>query len=328
MTIFMLDVLTIGDIKLDTFIMIPDASIMCGLRERECKLCLDYGAKIPVEHSASQVAGSAPNVAIGVARMGLHTAVISLMGNDITHTLALQFLKNNKVETRYIVAEDGRNSSFAAVLSFKGESTQLAVHGRADYRLPSPPPKARWIHISELGHGYERIYREVSNYVRKGGVRLSFNPGRVQIKERKKELFTLIAASEVLFLNREEAADLLDVAATTSIPTLLTKLYALGADDIVVTDGKNGAYAYDGKSMHFVPIFPGKRVEATGAGDAFVAGYLGALLHKKSTQEALTWASVNATSVVGMVGPTDGLLSHTAIHGRLAKHSSYKAKML
>lgn len=324
----MLDVLTIGDIKLDTFIMIPDASVMCGLRDRDCKLCLDYGAKIPIEHSTSQIAGSAPNVAVGTRRLGHRAGIITVMGKDITHTLAVDFLKKEGVDTRYIASEDGRNSSFAAVLSFRGESTQLAVHGNADYHLPSPPPKAAWLHVSELGQGYERLYKEIAHYVRKGGVRLSFNPGGVQLKERKKELFVLIAASEVLFLNRVEAAGLLDVASSTAIPALLTKLYALGADDIVITDGADGAYAYDGKTVFFAPAFPSKRVEATGAGDAFVTGYLGALLHKKSVIAALAWGAVNAASVIGTVGPTDGLLSDKAILGRLAKRPSYKAKLL
>lgn len=324
----MLDVLTIGDIKLDTFIMIPDASVMCGLKERDCKLCLDYGAKIPIEHSTSEIAGSAPNVAVGIARMGNKSAIISVMGADVTHALAIDFLKKNGVETRYIAAKEGRNSSYAAVLSFRGESTQLAVLGSVDYRLPSPPPKTAWMHLGELGDGYERLYRDVIGAVRKGGVQVCFNPGQVQLKERKKDLFTMIAASEVLFVNRVEAIELLAISPSTAMPTILTKLYALGADDVVITDGANGAYAYDGKTAYFVPAFPGKRVEATGAGDAFVTGYLGALLHKKSANEALRWASVNAASVIGTVGPTAGLLTDKAIIGRLAKKPAYKTKML
>lgn len=324
----MLDVLTIGDIKLDTFIMIPDASVRCDLRERDCKLCLDYGAKIPVDDATTAIAGSAPNVAVGISRTGKHAGVVSTMGPDITHDLAVKFLKHNLVETRFIKTEAGRHSSFAAVLSFRGESTQLAVHGHADYRLPSPLPKTSWLHVSELGTGYERLYKEINGHARKSGIRVSFNPGQVQLKEKKKELFMLIAASEVLFVNRREALMLLDLSPSTAVTTILTKLYTLGADDVVMTDGVDGAYAYDGKSAYFVPAFPGKRVEATGAGDAFTSGYLAALLHKKSPDEALRWGSVNAASVIGTIGPTDGLLTDKAILGRLAKRPSYKTKML
>ncbi len=324
----MLDLFTIGDIKLDTFIMLPEASVMCGLKDAGCKLCLDYGAKIPVDHTSSQIAGSAPNVAVGIARMGKKSAVVSLMGKDITHTLAVEFLKKNNVETRYVKAAASRSSSFAAVLTFRGESTQLAVHGNADYTLPTPPPKAAWMHIAELGKGYERLYREIIAYAKANDVRISFNPGEVQLRERKKELLALINTSEVLFVNRKEAATLLEVAPSTAIPSLLKKLYTLGADDVVITDGKNGAYAYDGKTMYYTPVFPGKRIEATGAGDAFASGYIGALIHERTTKEALCWGSVNAVSVIGSIGPTDGLLSHKTIIDRLAKRQSYKTQIL
>ncbi|MBI1908405.1 hypothetical protein HYS28_03240 [Candidatus Uhrbacteria bacterium] len=324
----MLDILTIGDIKLDTFIVIPHASIQCELRQTDCKLCLDYGKKIPVESTHSQIAGSAPNVAVGIATMKKSSAVLSVMGRDITHMAALQFLKEHRVGTQYISPKAKKNSSFAAVLNFQGESTQLVAHSAVDIRLPKNPPKAAWMHISELGKGYDRLFRDLTCCAKEHNVRISFNPGQIHIDERKKSFFDLIAASEVLFINLREARELLRTPASTSIKKVLHGLYGLGADDVVVTDGQNGAYAYDGKAIVHAPMFPGKRVEATGAGDAFAAGYLGALLHGKKSEDALMWGSVNAASVVGKVGPTAGLLTHAEIMKRLAGRKSYTTKTL
>jgi sugar/nucleoside kinase (ribokinase family) len=73
-------------------------------------------------------------------------------------------------------------------------------------------------------------------------------------------------------------------------------------------------------------MFPGKRLEATGAGDAFATGFLGALLKGKNHAEALRWASVDAASVVMSVGPTAGLLTQTEIQTRLKARKSFKAK--
>src|SRR3989338_10146076 len=104
----MLDIITIGDIKLDTFVLLHDASLQCQLlkspihtsatpsnsplgrgRIEDCRLCLDYGAKIDVKVVDSQVAGSAPNVARGLARQKHKTAIVSVMGKDTTRPLAL-----------------------------------------------------------------------------------------------------------------------------------------------------------------------------------------------------------------------------------------------
>lgn len=324
----MLDILTIGDIKLDTFIKIPDASVLCQLKSEECKLCIDYGKKIPVESSLSQIAGTAPNVAVSLSKMRKKTAIISTMGKDVTYRVAIEFLKKHGVSTQFITTSPHTPSSFATVLNFRGESTQLVIHNGADTRLPAKFPQTKWLHLAEIGEGYSELFRSILRQVKARGIRLSFNPGQVQINERKKELFDLIEASEVLFLNLREARQLVRTTANADIRTVMEKIYRFGADDVVITDGRNGAYAYDGKRLYHCPMFPGKRIEATGAGDAFTSGFLGALLHEKNFDEALRWGSVNAASVVGYVGPTEGLLSHTEIMKRLKDRPSFTTKLL
>lgn len=323
----MYDILTIGGIKLDTFIVIPDASVTCELKMPSCKLCIDYGKKNIVDDIEIQIAGSAPNVAIGVRKMGKMSAVYSEMGKDIIHTLAVEFLKKHKVESKF-VKPSGEDSSFAAVLNFKGESTQLVKQNGHEYRLPSRLPSTAWIHISELGRGYEKLYRELVKAKKTKKFKISFNPGAVQINERKKELMQLIAVSDVLFLNKVEALTILKEKAEMEDHAIMAGVKKLGPEYVVVTDGKNGAFAFDGEQLDFAPMFPGKRVEATGAGDAFAAGFLGALMHGKQHAEALKWASVNAASAVGEIGPTKGLLTHTEIKKRLKARPSYKTKEL
>lgn len=324
----MINLLTIGDIKLDTFIQIPDASVQCQLNVPACQLCIEYGKKIPVQEIVSQVAGSAPNVAIGIAKMNKRTAVNSIMGRDATNALALEFLATHKVETRYITANPKHKSSFAAVLNFKGESTQLVSHGDVEYRLTTRAPKSEWIHVSELGGGYENLYKDLVVLHKKRGTKISINPGVVQIEQRKKELLNLLKVTEVLFVNRREADQLTQSSHEEEIHRVMAHLKKLGPAYAVMTDGKNGAYAYDGTQLDFAPMFPGKRVEATGAGDAFATGFLGAIMHSKSHREALRWGSVNAASVVGFVGPTEGLLSHNQIQKRLRERPRYKTKEL
>lgn len=323
----MLDLLTIGDIKLDTFIQVPDASVHCKLKDKGCQLCIAYGKKIPVHDVKSQVAGSAPNVAIGIAKMKKTTAVKSVMGDDATHKMALAFLKHHGVSTAHVEARKSYTSSFAAVLNYKGESTQLAAHGDVEYRLTSRAPKSQWIHVSELGRGYKKMYKDLLRMHRSRRCNISLNPGVVQIKDRSEELLKLLRASEILFVNKSEARQLLK-ARTHDPKKLLHGLKELGPAYVVMTDGRDGAYAYDGDQMDFAPMFPGKRVEATGAGDAFTTGFLGARMYNKPHREALAWGAVNAASVVFHIGPTDGLLSHGQIRKRLKERPSYKTKEL
>ncbi len=322
----MFDVITIGDIKLDTFVLLPDASVQCQLKMPECQLCIDYGKKIPVEVVDSQIAGSAPNVAVGLSRMALKTAVISMMGIDGTRETAMRKLAEEKVSTKYIRVLRHELSAYSVVLNFKGEKTILAAQTHHAYRLPRDT-RSKWLYMGELGSGYENLYRSVAAFVRDRRIALGFNPGAIQIQERKKFLFDLIKQTYVLFVNVEEA-QAITKETTTEIHRLATALWHFGAKQIVITDGKNGAYAFDGKELRACPIFPGRLVEATGAGDAFATGFIGALLNGQLHDEALRWGAVNSASVVGHIGPTAGLLSAGQIRLRLKKHSSFKTQLL
>lgn len=319
------DLITIGDIKLDTFVVLDDANIQCELKMPECKLCLDYGAKIGVKVVDSQVAGSASNVAIGLSRMKKKTAVLSVMGEDATRPLAMDALAREGVDASLIEVVKGEKSTYSVVLNYKGEKTILTGHIAHEYHLPQIFPTSTWLYVGEMGEGYERVYKQIAIHTKQNHVSMIMNPGSIQIEERKKSLYALFPRLEALLVNREEA-QILSRAKTNEVHKLAGALFEFGPKHVIITDGKHGAYEYGGRDLRFCPVFPGKLVEATGAGDAFASGYLGALMHGESCSEGLRWGAVNAASVVGHVGPTKGLLSATEIRKRLKTKPGFKVK--
>lgn len=319
----MLDVITIGDIKLDTFVLLNDANLQCQLKMPECQLCMEYGGKILVSDVESQMAGSAPNVAIGLSRMGLKTAIISQMGNDGTYELALKKLKEEKVSTTSITTKKGIKSAYSVVLNFKEERTILTSHVQSLYRLPKNLPPSKWLYLSEMGSGYEGLFSSVIHHKKKHKTKIAFNPGSLQIQEKKPELFELLRASDIVFVNVEEAQRLTGEK-EREIHHLAKSLWELAQTELVLTDGKNGAYYFDGSLLLSIPIFPGKRIETTGAGDAFATGFLSGILLQKPPEEALRWAAINAASVIEYVGPQKGLLTIRQMKTRLQKHPEFK----
>lgn len=322
----MFDLISIGDIKLDTFVVLDDASVSCQLKMPECQLCMEYGAKISVEIVDSQIAGTAPNVAVGLARMKLKTAVMSNMGIDGTRHLAMTKLATEGVSTKFIRAIKGIPSAYSVILMFKGDRTVLASQAKRMYTFPKPFPKSKWIFVGEMGSTYEKMFREISTFIKRDHTQLAFNPGTIQIHDHKKELFDLIRVTSILFVNLEEAQSITGEK-TNEIHHLATSLWKLGAKRVVITDGKQGSYDFDGKTLLHCSIFPGKLVGTIGAGDAFATGFVGAII-KKSKVHPLVWGAVNSASVVGQVGPEGGLLSDAKILAHLKKHKSFGPKKI
>ena len=184
-----------------------------------------------------------------------------------------------------------------------------------------------WLYVGEMGKGYEKVYKQVADYAKLDGVKIAMNPGSIQIQERKKTLYNLFPYLEALFVNREEA-QILTRASTNEVHKLAGALFKYGPKHVIITDGKQGAYEFSGGELNFCPIFPGKLVEATGAGDAFASGTLGALMHGESCSEGLRWGAVNSASVVGYVGPTAGLLSAAEINKRLKAKPRFNVKIV
>ena len=322
----MYDLITIGDIKLDTFVTLPESK-KTKLKKRDNWLCLSYGAKIPVTDFEEQIAGSAPNVAVGVSRLGYKTAIYSVMGEDDTKEMALAKLTHEKVDTKYIEAVPGKPSSYSAVINHKGERTILASHQPHKYHLPKIS-KPEWIYIGELGQRYKGMYKQVIDYIKKDGVKLAINPGAIQLAEKNKILFDLIKETDLLIVNKEEAEVLANNTKKDGIEYLIHRLWKLGPDIVVVTDGAEGTYVFDGIHTHHCNVFPAKVKEMTGAGDSFGAGFLGALMAGKDVNEAVRWGNANSASVIQKVGPQPGLLTRRQLNMRLNKHKTIKAKSI
>ena len=94
---------------------------------------------------------------------------------------------------------------------------------------------------------------------------------------------------------------------------LLNFVSTTGPKSVIITDGANGAYAKENTNYYHIGILPVDAISRTGAGDAFSAGCLSALIKGKTLPEALIWGTVNSTSVIGYVGPQTGLLKESGM---------------
>ncbi len=323
----MFDLLAIGDTKLDVFIDLgDDAKVLCVKDTKRCELRIKYGEKIPVDSARLLPAGSAANVAIGVRRLGRRTRVETVMGADLTSTLTRELLERERVDASHLHTVKNTKSSFSAILNFEGESTILAVHEPHTYTVHQELG-ARWVFVGELGEQYRDFYRKLAVKKRRDGFLLALNPGAIQLEELDASLYELIAQTDMLILNKAET-ERLTLVESDDIGKLLRKLQDLGAQTVIVTRGQKGAYATENGELWHAPMFPGKRVETTGAGDAFTAGVLAARMHRKNLKTALSWGAVNSASVVGYVGAHEGLLKRSELEARLSNRETYRINPL
>lgn len=317
----MVDLISIGDATLDTFLRIHDATVLCTLKRERCFLCLSWADKIPIDRIDQTIAGNAANIAIGSARLGLRVGFYSVIGADETGKRIRAVCKQEGVSLQYLQIDKKHPTNYSVVINFHGERTILVYHYPRRYYLPEFEPVS-WIYYTSVAEEYEKLEGQIVRFVRKNlpKVKLAFNPGTHQLKMGLSKMRDVLRVSQVFFVNKEEGVQL--VGKAKGMRDLLAKLKKTGPQFVVVTDGDHGSYVSNGRYAFRMPVFPTKVVEKTGAGDAFAVGFLTALFYGETPMEALRWGTANASSVIQKIGPQAGLLTKAGMQRILKKYSS------
>jgi sugar/nucleoside kinase (ribokinase family) len=309
-----IDILSIGDVVTDAFIKLFDDQAKVYEDKQGKWLAMPFATKIPFDHvEIIKAVGNASNAAVAFARLGLKTGFVANVGGDSEGRDMINALHHEGVDTRFVHINPGKKSNYHYVLTYGAERTILIKHEEYDYQWPHlrTTEIPRWVYFSSISELAIKDYHdEIADWLEANpGVRMAFQPGTFQMKAGTERLKRIYQRTEVLILNREEAA-FVSGGSVKDIHDLFRRLHALGPKIVVITDGPAGAYASDGPTQAIMPLYPDPAppLERTGAGDAFASTLVAALAKGLSLEDALRWAPINSMNVVQHVGAQAGLL--------------------
>lgn len=306
------DFIAIGDITTDAFIKLSgdDADIR-GNDKNKNQICLNFGDKIEYD-SVTEInaVGNSPNASVSAKRIGLNSALVTDIGDDHNGQKILKALEEEGVNKDFIKIHKNKKSNYHYVLWYEEERTILVKHNEYDYKLPDIG-KPKWIYLSSVGENSIQYHHDIAKYIKDNPeINLVFQPGTFQIRLGYEKLKDVYEICSLFFCNKQEAQKILETK-ENDIKKLLEDMHTLGPKTAVITNGPKGAYAYDGKDMWQMPMYPDPAppVDRTGAGDSFSSTVTSALALKKTLPEALSMGPVNSMSVVQYVGAQEGLLT-------------------
>lgn len=316
----MVDLLVIGDCSIDQLMVLDKTSLVeynaSNLKNKTPEVCFVHGSKIPVQEMYFNFGGNACHVSIGASRLGLKTAIYTELGKDDNGEQFLKLFKKNKVNVKNTNLNPTKKTNVHSIFYYKSERTILSFHEVYNYKLNFKAlSKPKWIYYTSLAKGFETFQQSLVDYVTKNPeIGVAFNPGTYQLNADLKHLTNILKVTNVVFVNKQEAQKI-----TRNYSQDLLKLHIslnkLGPQISVITDGKNGASAYDSHELTTQTTDLDNKliVDKTGAGDAYATGFLGALHYKKSIKEAMEWGQKNSNNVIQHIGAIDSLLTKTQI---------------
>jgi sugar/nucleoside kinase (ribokinase family) len=284
------------------------------------KIAFEMGGKFLANNRYESVGGVAANIASGLGRLGRHVACYSKVGTDEMGRWALDRLKENGVSTKVLFSDATVKTDLSAIVVIEQNGERIIFHNRdANEKLEIIEEKlldTEWLFVSALNGDWKGNLRKLLEMRKRHHLKFAFNPGQHNIKEDPRLVLQAIRQADVLFLNKDEAIELimdsenpLSADELDDEAFLLETLHEIGADVIGMTDGKRGAWSYDGIQMWHCPIRTRTGVvDSTGCGDAFGSGFFNALLDGASIDKALRCGIAQSGSVVGFYGAIEGLL--------------------
>ncbi len=291
-------------------------------------IAFGVGKKIKIHSVIETCGGGANNTAVGLARLGCTATFCGIVGADQWGQKMLENLKNEGVDVSSATIIQDETSSFSIVMVLSnGERTIMNSPGVNEHLHDvtfhrDAIQNVQCVYLNRLSDTACEIENDITTMLKDHqNVHLTWNPGGCQLDAgmHAKDKAALLQRTTLLLLNKEEA---LHFTGCKDVTSAISALLLAGAKNVCVTDGKNGTFAGDGQHMYFCPTVQDAVIlDTTGAGDAFGIGATWALLHGESLPNALIAGTLNATSVIGVIGAQAGLLTETQMRSQATQHA-------
>lgn len=267
-----------------------------------------------------KVGGAELNFAIGCARLGLHTKWASRLGGDEFGRVIYNFARGEGVDMEYVkfvenyptslnfkeIREDGSGKTFyyryqSPILTLEPEDMTEDLFADIDL-----------IHLTGVFLAIDpknlAIAKRVLAIAKDKGIKVSFDPN-IRLKlwtlEQANAVYQEIFPSVDILLT---GLDEIDMIIGDSAESALEKFAAdFNIEQLVIKDGGNGAKLYRDETWYTKEAFKVTPIDTVGAGDGFDAGYVYAMLHGYSPEEALKFANGVGALVTTVSGDNEGL---------------------
>jgi ribokinase len=305
----MFDIITIGSATLDIYVKAKNETVKHKKNNHEhLDVAYHLGEKILIENLFVSTGGGGTNTAVAFSRLGLRTGFIGVVGFDSNGEHIAAELKKENIE--FLGTAKKGASGISIILPGENNRTILAYKGVNDSLSYENIPKqleTKWLYVSAMmGESFKAV-EKLAVEMKNRDAKLAFNPSLYLAKHGLKNLRKILFLTDVLILNKEEAHALTGKQHQKEmLEALMHHIDVNGL--VVITNGKDKIYALSGREFYTKAPKKFKVLDATGAGDAFAAGFVYGIMQGHGVQQALDYGCRESYSVLYAIGAKNNLL--------------------
>lgn len=269
----------------------------------------EIGKETLADHMTLTLGSSSAIFASNLSTLGTRVAFAGKLGHDNFGDHIISCLKSREVNTDHIIRSVKHATGATIVLNFGEDRAMVTYQGAMKYlSLHDIPEDAfkqcRHLHLSSvfLQTGLAKDLVSLFSKAKANGMTTSVDPQWDPAEEWDIQIETLLPLVDVFMPNIKE------LCALTNTDTLQDGLHVLKpfANIVVVKNGREGAYLWDGKDLiHQVPFLNKEVVDSIGAGDSFDSGFIHQFLQGKSLRQCLEFGALTGAINTTRAGGTN-----------------------
>lgn len=288
------DLLVVGEINPDLILRGDDIEPAFGQTEKL------------IEEARLTAGSSSVIAACGAARLGLHTAIVGVVGDDLFGQFMVEALAKRGVDTTHVLIDGEQRTGLGviltrgddrAILTFTGAIDALEAEQVSDSLLQ----QARHVHVGSyflqrrLQPGLPDLFRRAREFGASTSLDTNWDPST-----RWRGLDTMLPHLSLFLPNEAEARSL------TGAPSLASALEALAARVplVAVKRGPEGAIARRQQEEVSADALAVTVADTVGAGDSFDAGFIYGYLHDWALARSLRLATICGSLSTRALGGT------------------------
>jgi sugar/nucleoside kinase (ribokinase family) len=297
----------------------------------------DYIKTARIETEGRVLSGCSTNAALALAKLGEKVRLIGALGNDYKDKF---IQKLNEYNIAPVIMPSEQTGGFSLIYYDNFGNRTLDLLGRAaDISRIDPDlyKDSRAILIGPiLGEiSLQSIADIRENYPGyyfcdpQGLLRTVDDSGRIHHRKTKGiedilGLFTVVKPNEL------EGQELTGIDCRRDPHKAAEIIKSWGPEIVIVTLAELGSVIYDGRRFIDIPPYPIELVDATGAGDTYMAGFTYEFLKTGDLRQAGCFASCVSSIMIEQVGP-DFILTESEVRRRqktLLSQSEFKVNLV
>ena len=302
-------ILTIGSAVID---LIFQGKIFTQ-RTKNDRLSLAYGGKYVADNFYQFFGGGAANAAVSLSRQGLSSHIWTKASKDYFGSLIVKNLKKEKVGCDLVRKNLDHSPISTILLDTEGKRTIINYRSFADKlsfdnKAKNFIKKCNWVGMFSMPHWGKENKIKVLKFARENNVKVFLSLNGNEYRKGLDFVSDFFPYCTILDLNIYELADLLNTKAENIDLKKENLSRIFNVPIVIVTCDVKGSFLYFSDNVIYQPALPVKLVDATGAGDAFCAGFLGKYVKTGDLKKSMEFAAHNAKAEIEVLGAQTGLL--------------------